>query len=117
MIGSNNVIYVDFLATREIDAQHYFLKFAIDVCQIATSTSKVIDAVAWQNSNRTRYEIDISAGSESMNLVISLYSMQDLMDYTLFYVMSNDFCVNLYSYDELLEFFRDLVDGNAEIWV
>ena len=115
MPESSKVIHVDFLATRDIDAQYYFLKFAIDVCQIATNTNNVIDAVAWQNSNRTRYEIDISDSSESMNLVISLYSMQDLMDYTLFYVVSNDSCMNFYSYDELLEFFRDLVDGSAEI--
>ena len=114
MLESNKVIHVDFLASRDVDTQYHFLEFAIDACQIATGADKVIDGVIWQNSCRTRYEVDISTGSESTSVVVSLYSMQDLMDYTLFYVESNNSSMNFYNYDEMLEFFRDLMIGEAE---
>lgn len=110
MLEPSKVIHVDFLASRDLDAQYHFLEFAIDVCQIATGANKVIDGVVWQNSDRTRYEIDISTGSESTSVVVSLYSMYDLTDYTTFCIENNSF----YSYGGMLEFFRDLMTGEAE---
>ena len=109
MLESNKVIHIDFLASRDLDAQYHFLEFAIDVCQIATGANKVIDDVVWQNSDKTRYEIDISRGSESTSIVVSLYSMH-VTDYTKFCIENNSF----YSYDGMLEFFRDLMTGEVE---
>ena len=113
MLEPNKVIHIDFLASRDLDTQYHFLEFAIDVCQIATGANKVIDDVAWQNSDRTRYEIDISRGSESTSIVVSLRPMPDPVDYAVFHVENHRF----YSYDDMLEFFIDLVGGNDEIWV
>ena len=110
MLESNKVIHVDFLASQDVDTQYHFLKFAVDACQIAIGADKVIDGIEWQNSDRTRYEVDISTGSESTSVVVSLYSMHDLMDHTTFCIENNSF----YSYDEMLEFFRDLMTDKAE---
>lgn len=110
MLEPNKVIHIDFLASRDLDTQYHFLEFAIDVCQIATGANKVIDDVVWQNSDRTRYEVDISTGSESTSIVVSLRSMPDPVDYAVFHVENHRF----YSYDEMLEFFRDLMTGEAE---
>ena len=86
MLGPSKVIHVDFMASRDMDTQYHFLEFAIDVCQIATGADRVIDGVVWQNSDRTRYGVDISADSESTSIVASLRPMPDLIDYAVFHI-------------------------------
>lgn len=108
---NDKVIHIDFMASRDNDVQYDFLQFAIDVCQMVTAAGKIIDRVAWQNSDNTRYEIDFHDDSSWFQIVSSLHTYPSNIDFVYVRVDNDEF----YSYDEMLEFFRDLMDGRAEI--